>query len=110
MKQILRDAQRLKEHNQEESDARAPGLYNFISLREPPAAPSLFCNTRDFPVLLLLVPYVCRTLVPTSLGTAEHHFYLAFPFSQHVPGGIPPRAENGQQSGLLLLPILKRLL
>lgn len=103
MKQILRDAGRLKEDNQEESDARTPGLYDFISLREPPAAPSHFCKARNFLVLLLLVPSECRMLMPTSLGMAEHHFYLLFPFPRMSP-------VASHHSRLLLLPILKRLL
>lgn len=103
MQRILRDAQRLKEHDQEESDARTPSLYDFISLRKPPAAPSHFCNARDFLVLLLLVPCVCRTLMPTSLGMAEHHSYLLFPFPSMS-------LVASHHSGLLLLPILKRLL
>lgn len=82
MQRMGRAVQGLKEH-EEELDAGVPSPNDFSSARGHPAAPFLFCNARDFARLLLLVPSVCRTSMPTPPGC--HHTLSQRAAAGHLP-------------------------
>ena len=82
-----------------------PVLTTLTSVRETSPAPFLFCNAKDSPLLLLPVPFVCRTLMPassvhrwtcTARRRADSRMTILprFPHFPACPGWLPAAATH----------------